>query len=135
VSKGLTPQQDKFAQGVAEGKSQAEAYRAAYPKSEKWQPASIHKRAMRLHALVLPRIEEIRAELVAKGLWTREESVKALRDVVANPEKKSDVVAAVKELNAMHGFHAPIKHDLTINPAQELAALQEARRKARGEPG
>lgn len=107
----LTPQQEAFAQGVASGKSQAEAYRAAYPKSCAWTTDAVCNRAsaMMRHSGILARVGSIRAELAEKGLWSREESVKALRQVVLSPDKQSDVVAAVKELNAMHGFNAPTK--------------------------
>lgn len=63
--KGLTPQREKFAQAVAAGKSQAEAYRLAYPKSEKWKPETIHQAASRLMAdsNVCARVAELRAEI------------------------------------------------------------------------
>lgn len=107
----LTSQQEKFAQGVASGKSQSDAYRVAYPKSQKWKPDTVWKRASETMAdrEVLGRVEGIRAELAAKGLWTREQSVLALVGVVKAPEKATDIVAAVKELNSMHGFNAPTK--------------------------
>ena len=37
----LTPKQEKFAQEVASGKSQADAYREAYPKSKKWKDETL----------------------------------------------------------------------------------------------
>jgi len=109
----LTPQQELFAQNVAAGKSQAEAYRTAYPRSAKWK--SVHQTASRMmaNANISARVDEIRAEIAEKGLWTREESVKTLKGVIANPDKAGDITAAVKELNAMHGFNEPIKHQVT----------------------
>lgn len=111
---GLTHQQEAFAQAVASGKSQSDAYRAAYPASTKWRPDSVWVNASQLAAdtKVAQRIAAIRAELAARGLWTREDSARALIGVINQPDKASDVVAAVKELNAMHGFEAPkeIKH-------------------------
>lgn len=38
---GLTPRQEKFAQGIAAGLNQSEAYRQAYPASLKWQSHSV----------------------------------------------------------------------------------------------
>lgn len=38
---GLTPQQEKFAQGVASGLNQSEAYRRAYPRSVKWKENAV----------------------------------------------------------------------------------------------
>lgn len=42
---GLTQQQEKFAQGVASGLSQADAYRAAHPKAAGWKDETVWKRA------------------------------------------------------------------------------------------
>lgn len=37
----LTPPQELFARRVAEGKNQSDAYREAYPKSQKWKLTSV----------------------------------------------------------------------------------------------
>lgn len=117
--KGLTSQQEKFAEGVANGKSQAEAYRAAYPKSQKWKPETLWSKAseMMSHRKVSERVAEIRAELAKKSLWTREQSVKVLAEIAMAAEKDADRVRATAELNKMHGFEAPqkIEHSGTIN--------------------
>lgn len=47
---GLTQQQEKFAQGVASGLSQADAYRAAYPRSTKWKDQAVWVQASALMA-------------------------------------------------------------------------------------
>lgn len=65
----LTPQQEKFAQGIVSGMSQADAYRSAYPASKAWKDESVHNKAsaaMRL-AHVSARVDELRA-LVVKEL-------------------------------------------------------------------
>ena len=58
----LTPQQEKFAQAVAGGKSQADAYRDAYPKSKKWKDSSVYAQSSALMAdsKVSIRVEELR---------------------------------------------------------------------------
>ena len=60
---GLTPQQEKFAQGVGAGLSQAESYRQAYPLSRKWKPETVHQTASRLAAdrNVVARVSTIQA--------------------------------------------------------------------------
>ena len=65
----LTSQQEKFAQEVASGKSQSEAYRVAYPKALKWKPATIWNRASALmrNDEVLARVDALRAEIVAQS--------------------------------------------------------------------
>ena len=47
---GLTPQQEKFAQGVASGKSLSDAYRGAYPASKKWVDKTVWARSSEMAA-------------------------------------------------------------------------------------
>ena len=117
----MTPQQEKFAQEVAYGKSKSDAYRIAFPKSLKWNPQSVANQANKLmgHPDIPPRIDSIKAELAERGLWTREDSARALIGVVRSPDKASDIVSAVKALNEMHGFDAPIE----IKHSGEITAI------------
>ena len=107
----MTPMQERFAQEVASGKSQSAAYRIAYPGSLQWKEATVWNKASALmrDKEVSARVDAIRDELRERGIWTREQSAKALIGVVDAPDKPSDIVAAVKELNAMHGYNAPQK--------------------------
>lgn len=68
--KGLSPQQEKFALGVAQGSAQSEAYRVAYPKSKKWKPDTVHQAASRLMAdsKVIARVSEIRERITNTGI-------------------------------------------------------------------
>jgi hypothetical protein len=108
---GLTPKQEAFAQGVADGLSLAEAFRRANPSAAKWKPETIWVRASQWMASdkVATRVEKLKAALAEKALWTREDSVRTLIEVINDPDRKADVIAATKELNAMHGFDAPKK--------------------------
>jgi len=60
------------------------------------------------------RVRELKEAIAEKVLWTREDSIRALKDSV--DEKGAVRVSAVKELNAMHGFNAPkkVEHSGTI---------------------
>jgi phage terminase small subunit len=109
----LTAKQEHFAQCIADGMTQADAYRTAYG-ADKMKTETIHKRASELMSdgEVSGRVQELRAKLSAKALWSREKSVEALLNVMGNPDRQTDIIAAVKELNAMHGFNAPQKVDL-----------------------
>lgn len=109
----LTPKQEQFAQNVASGKTQADAYRAAFNAS-KMKAETIQQSASRLMAdrKVSARVKELREQVANRHLWTREDSVRVLREV-AGSEKGSERVQAIKELNAMHGFNAPQKVELT----------------------
>ena len=111
----LTAQQEFFARLVAEGKSQSEAYRQAYPKAQKWKPGNVWRRSSELSAkpVVLGRIEAIRAELRERTLWSMEQSVSVLSEIAQGGEKDADRVRAVAELNAMFGFEAPKKAEIS----------------------
>lgn len=118
----LTPRQEAFARLVAEGNSQSEAYRLAYPKAQTWQPGNVWRRASELSANpdVLGRIDALRAELCERTLWTMERSVEVLSEIATGGEKDADRVRAVAELNAMFGFEAPKRAEIT-NPDGSLA--------------
>lgn len=112
----LTDQLERFAQGVAGGMTRSAALRAAYPLTvPKWAPDAVWNRASALmrDSQVLARVEELRAEIVQQNLWSRIQSARALIEVIDAPDKKSDVINAVKVLNEMHGYNAPIvvNHD------------------------
>lgn len=112
--KELTPKQEKFAQYVADGKSQSDAYRMAFDVGVDTKNETIQANSCRLmaDANVSARVAELKAALAQKGLWTREDSVRTLLEVINAPDRKSDVIAAIKELNLMHGFNAPQKLDI-----------------------
>ena len=109
----LTAKQEAFAQGIADGLGQADAYRIAYD-AEKMSTNNIYSKASVLMSdgKIAERVAELKSQLQSKQLWSREMSVKAL--VQAYKEGNGAVkVSAVKELNAMHGFNAPQKIDVT----------------------
>lgn len=116
----LTSKQESFAQSVASGMTQADAYRKAYD-AENMKSESIFVNASKLmaDAKISLRVAELREETAKLHLWTREDSIRALKSVISNPDKANDITLAVKELNAMHGFNAPTKQELTINPIQQ----------------
>ncbi len=110
----LTPKQETFALAYVETGNASEAYRKAYPKARHWKPETVHKRASELltNGAILGRVKALQAELAERNLWRREQSVKALIRVIEAPDKQADVVAAVKVLNAMHGYNAPEKVEI-----------------------
>lgn len=112
----LTPKQEKFAQCIADGMNQSDAYRAAYDAGA-MKPSTVNVKASELMAdgKVTVRVDQLRKALSDKALWTREDSVKALKEIangIGVASKPNEVVAAVKELNAMHGFNAPVDINL-----------------------
>lgn len=107
---GVTPKQEKFAQYIADGMNQSEAYRAAFNIAPTTKPESVTVRASELMANsnVRVRVSELRAKLAEIALWTREDSVNVLKSIATDEfnAKPAERVSAVKELNAMHGFNA-----------------------------
>lgn len=116
----LTAKQEAFAQAIADGMGQADAYRSAYD-AEGMKDDSIYPIASKLMSnhKIATRVAELKSQLQSKQLWSREMSVKAL--VQAYKEGNGAVkVSAVKELNAMHGFNAPQKIDVTGTMIHEI---------------
>ena len=113
----LTAKQENFAQAVAGGMNQSDAYRSAY-NAGKMKPESINQLACKLAAdiNVSSRVKELQTELANKSLWTRQDSVAELADIARGVESKAaEKVAAIKELNLMHGFNAPSKIEIGGN--------------------
>lgn len=116
----LTPQMEAFCQGIADGLSQSEAYRNAYPKAKAWKPATLHPQASKLMAnhKVATRVNELRNELAKNALWTRKDSVIALVDACELAQAKGNtagIVGAVRALNVMHGYNEPAKYEVSAN--------------------
>jgi len=111
----LTAKQESFAQAIADGMNQADAYRTAYD-AENMADTSVYVEASKLidNPNVAQRVKELKDTLANRVLWTREMSVKAL--VQTFKESSGSVkVAAVKELNAMHGYNEPSKLQIDAN--------------------
>lgn len=78
--KNLTLKQERFVKALVEGKSQRQAYKEAYPGSEKWKAENIDSKASNLLAKdnVKARYEELLREIHNKGLYTREDAINDL---------------------------------------------------------
>lgn len=75
---------------------------------------------------VSARVQELRAKLENKALWTREMSVRALVSaykIAQGANSASGMTGAVKELNAMHGFYPRPEKDL--NDGDVASSLSE----------
>lgn len=111
----LTAKQEAFSQAIAGGMTQADAYRSAY-NTAKMKPESVWSKASELMAdvKVASRVTSLKSALESKALWTRERSVQALAAIADGSEAKAnEIVAAIKELNLMHGFNAPTEVKLS----------------------
>lgn len=113
----LTAKQEKFAQSIADGLNQSDAYRAAYSAGN-MKPDVVNVKASQLASggKVKVRVKELREELANKSLWTREQSVAVLVEVIGDLESRGgDKISAVKVLNEMQGFNAPTKSETTLH--------------------
>lgn len=119
----LTAKQEKFAQCIADGMNQADAYRAAYDAANS-KPETVQKRASELmqNGEVAGRVRELQERMASLALWSREDSVRELAKIAKGEDaeaKPSDKVNAIKALNTMHGYDAPTELHVT---SKELPA-------------
>jgi phage terminase small subunit len=113
----MTPKQEAFCQAVADGKNQSEAYRYAYDAAN-MKADTINKKAYELmkDGQIAARIQELRGQLAARSLWTREQSITVVIEAIEKARgnnRPSDMIKGVEVLNRMHGYDAPIKHEVT----------------------
>lgn len=98
----LPPQQERFAQLLASGKSQADSYREAYPKSKKWKPTAVHEKASHLMAIgkVRARVEELRKPVIEAVRQTLAQHLATLADIrdKAVAEKRFESAVKAEEL-------------------------------------
>lgn len=78
----LTPKQEKFAQCVVEGMSQADAYRAAYNCKPTAKPESIQQLACRLmdNVKVRSRVEELKQRALKRHDLTVDDLIRELEE-------------------------------------------------------
>jgi hypothetical protein len=120
----LTAKQEAFAQAIADGMGQADAYRMAYD-AEGMKDSTVYSKASILMSdgKIRARVDELKAMVVEKQLWTREMSVKGLIQayrIAQDAKTSAGMTAAVKELNVMHGFNEPTKLSITGSMIQRI---------------
>jgi hypothetical protein len=93
----LTPKQERFAQLVAEGKTQADAYRGAYDVGENTKAATVIKRAGELmtDGAITGRIEELRKPIIEAVGITLESHLKDLMTLRNLAVKNNQINAAI----------------------------------------
>lgn len=78
---GLTSQMERFAQLHASGLNQSEAYRQAYPRSQKWKPENVHQKASALAAnvKVQARVRQIQSAAADRAELDATEIIREIR--------------------------------------------------------
>jgi pyruvoyl-dependent arginine decarboxylase (PvlArgDC) len=92
----LTPKQEAFAHAVASGKTQADAYRAAYDAANS-KPATVQKRASELmmSGAIAGRVEELRRPIAEKAQITLETHLRDLMMLRNMAVKEKQISAAI----------------------------------------
>lgn len=140
---GLTIQQDKFAILLAEGMSQAEAYRKAFPISKKWKDSSVYSKSSHLAAQdkVKERVSALREEVAAKSVVTVQMIEKELARIgfsdirklfdedgeLRNPKDLDDDAAAAlasMEVDVMREEGRVVGHTKKVKQYDKIAALR-----------
>ena len=95
----LTPKQEKFAQLVASGTNQSDAYRQAY-NAENMQGKTINERASVLAKQdnVATRIAELQKPIIAKTQYTLESYIDKMNEISEQALAKGDFSPAAKAL-------------------------------------
>ena len=93
----LTPKQERFAQLVAEGKTQADAYRGAYDVGVNTKAETIQKRASELMSTgaVSGRVDELRKPIIEAVGITLESHLKDLMTLRNLAVKNNQINAAI----------------------------------------
>lgn len=115
----LTPKREAFAAGLAQGLSQAAAYRQAFPNSRKWSDNAVHVNASKLAAEA--KVQLRAAELGAKAAAANQVTVER---VVAELAR----LAFFDVRRLVDATGAPLSlHDLDEDTARAIAGLEVAR--------
>ena len=119
----MTPKQEAFAIAVAGGMTQADAYRSVYNVRANTKQESIHQAASTVMANinVSSRVDELKQQLADKELWTREDSIRAMIQVIEEPDNQGCKINAVKVINDMQGFNAATKTQVSGTITHENA--------------
>jgi len=130
---GLTPKQAKFAANLAEGMSQAEAYRGAYD-AENMAPETIHAHASRLakRDKVAARVDALIAErmrlIETRGVSDRSKVIKLLRQFAEDDARPDHVrLRAVELWGKTCGAFIEVIEDRRDRPAAAVAVELERR--------
>lgn len=95
----LTAKQEKFVQGIIEGKTQADAYKEAYPK-QRMSDKTIYEAASRLmkDSKIIARVKELRDQMAKPTIMTAQERLELLTRIAKGeePERIVQFIEGVK---------------------------------------
>lgn len=119
MERGLTPSQETFAAGVAQGLTQAEAFRRAYPKSKGWKDATVWREASKLsgNPKVYTRVADLTRQAAASNEITVERVLREMARLA---------FFDIRKLVNADGTPKPL-HELDDDTAAAIAGLEVAR--------
>ena len=93
----LTGKQEKFAQGIAKGLSQADAYREAYD-YEDMAENTIHRQAHEVmkNSKVTARVEELKAAIQEELVYTAKQGFEKFKELQDKAVAEGNISAAIK---------------------------------------
>ena len=126
-------QYERYAQEIARGMSQADAYRAAYPKSARWKDKTVYNHASEIRRIpeVDARIKELQAEAAAAAVMDRQERLETLtaiaRDEHMHPKQRMQAIDILNKMDAVYlqRVEANVHGDLSDAAAKVQAILDE----------
>ena len=119
---------EKFAQELAKGISQRKAYRAAFPRSEKWKDETVDAKASALakNDKVLARVKELQELAASKAVMTATQRKEWLTQLInSEDEATPNKLKAVDILNKMDGEYTE-KVQVNGNVNNPMAGLTTA---------
>lgn len=125
----LTPQQEKFAQCVASGMNQSDAYREAYNAKPTTKIETINNNAYKLmqNNEIVARVDELRKPIIKAAQLTLEahlNDLKGLRNMATKAEQYSAAISAEVARGKAAGLYTE-KVDATITTKELPASINE----------
>lgn len=126
----LSPQQERFAQEIVKGANQSDAYRVAYPTSNKWKEDSVWVKASQLanSDKVVLRIKELREPALKKLNITVERLLQEIEDLKTSSrfEDKKLALDCIKEQGKLAGLYVEKRENKdTTDYSKILSQLEE----------
>lgn len=126
-------QYERYAQEIARGMSQADAYRAAYPKSVRYTAKTVYNKAWEMRRIpeVDARIKELQDEAAAAAVMDRQERLETLttiaRDEHMHPKQRMQAIDILNKMDAVYvqRVEANVHGDLSDAAAKVQAILDE----------
>lgn len=117
---GLTQQQELFACAVAEGLTQSDAYKRAYPSSLKWKRDSVHQKAATLAADV-----RIKARVQALQAKVAEVAVLKAADIIEETRRLAlSTPAGIIGIDAKGKAYVKMPNELDAATAAAVASFE-----------